>query len=99
MWKKITPPLILILLLSVCSLLAQEKKVKKVFRIGVTQFTSTLASEKDEMGFEKALVDAIQKVMSFRSAESQEVARPDLAQVPARNVINPPSDLLAPGLL
>jgi len=58
MWKKVYPPLILILLLSVCSLLAQEKKVKKVFRIGVTQFTSTLASEKDEMGFEKALVDA-----------------------------------------
>jgi putative ABC transport system substrate-binding protein len=58
MWKKVYPPLILILLLSVCSLLAQEKKVKKVFRIGVTQFTSTLAAEKDEMGFEKALADA-----------------------------------------
>jgi putative ABC transport system substrate-binding protein len=58
MWKKIYPPLILILLLSVCSLLAQEKKVKKVFRIGVTQFTSTLASENDQRGFEKALADA-----------------------------------------
>ncbi len=58
MWKKVYPPLILILLLSVCSLLAQEKKVKKVFRIGVTQFTSTLASEKDQKGFEKALADA-----------------------------------------
>jgi putative ABC transport system substrate-binding protein len=58
MWKKVYPPLILILLLSVCSLLAQEKKVKKLFRIGVTQFTSTLASEKDQMGFEKALADA-----------------------------------------
>jgi putative ABC transport system substrate-binding protein len=58
MWKKVYPPLILILLLSVCSLLAQEKKVKKVFRIGVTQFTSTLASEKDQRGFEKALADA-----------------------------------------
>lgn len=58
MWKKGYPPLILILLLSVCSLLAQEKKVKKVFRIGVAQFTSTLASEKDQKGFEKALADA-----------------------------------------
>jgi len=58
MWKKVYPPLILILLLSVCSLLAQEKKVKKVFRIGVTQFTSTLASENDQRGFEKALADA-----------------------------------------
>jgi putative ABC transport system substrate-binding protein len=58
MWKKGTPLLILILLLSVCSLLAQEKKVKKVFRIGVIQFISTLASDKDEMGFEKALADA-----------------------------------------
>jgi len=58
MWKKVYPPLILILLLSVCSLFAQEKKVKKVFRIGVTQFTSTLASENDQRGFEKALADA-----------------------------------------
>jgi putative ABC transport system substrate-binding protein len=58
MWKKVYPPLILILLLSVCSLLAQEKKVQKVFRIGVTQFASTLASEKDQKGFEKALTDA-----------------------------------------
>lgn len=58
MWKKVYPPLILILLLSVCSLLAQEKKVKKIFRIGVTQFTTALASEKDQKGFEKALSDA-----------------------------------------
>ncbi len=58
MQKKIYPPLILILLLSVCSLLAQEKKVKKIFRIGVTQFTSTPASENDQRGFEKALADA-----------------------------------------
>ncbi len=58
MWKRIYPPLILILLLSVCSLLAQEKKVKKIFKIGVTQFTSTLASERDQKGFEKALADA-----------------------------------------
>ena len=58
MWKKVTPPLILILLLFVCSLFAQEKKVKKVFRIGVIQYTSTLASEKDQKGFEKALADA-----------------------------------------
>jgi len=58
MWKRVYPPLILILLLSVCSLLAQEKKVKKIFRIGVTQFTSALASEKDQEGFEKALSDA-----------------------------------------
>jgi len=58
MWKKVYPPLILILLLSVCSLLAQDKKAKKIFRIGVTQFTSTVASEKDQKGFEKALADA-----------------------------------------
>jgi len=58
MWKKLTPLIILILMLSVCSLLAQEKKVKKVFRIGITQFTSTLASENDQRGFQKALADA-----------------------------------------
>jgi putative ABC transport system substrate-binding protein len=58
MWKKVYLPIILILFLSVCSLLAQEKKVKKIFRIGVTQFTSALASEKDQKGFEKALSDA-----------------------------------------
>lgn len=58
MWKKIYPPIILILLLFVCSLLAQEKKVKKIFRIAVTQFASTPASEKDQKGFEKALSDA-----------------------------------------
>jgi len=57
MRKKIYPPLILIILLSVCSLLAQEKKVKKIFRIGVSQFTSTPASENDQKGFEKALAD------------------------------------------
>jgi putative ABC transport system substrate-binding protein len=58
MWKRAYPPIILILLLSVCSLLAQERKVQKNFRIGVTQFASTLASEKDQRGFEKALADA-----------------------------------------
>jgi putative ABC transport system substrate-binding protein len=58
MWKKCCPPLILILLLSVCSLLAQERKVKKIFRIGVIQFNSSQASEKDQKGFEKALAEA-----------------------------------------
>lgn len=58
MCKKVYPPLIIILLLSICSLPAQEKKVKNIFRIGVIQFTSTPASEKDQKGFEKALADA-----------------------------------------
>ncbi len=58
MWKRVYPPLVFILFLSLCSSLAQEKKVKKVFRIGVTQFVSTPASEKDQKGFEKALADA-----------------------------------------
>jgi len=58
MWKKCYPPLILILLLSVCSLFAQERKVKKIFRIGVIQFSSSQASGKDQKGFEKALAEA-----------------------------------------
>ncbi|MGQ9645381.1 MAG: ABC transporter substrate binding protein [Thermodesulfobacteriota bacterium] len=55
MWNKVSPPLISLPLLFFCSSLAQEKKV---FRIGLTQFTSTLTSEKDQRGFQKALADA-----------------------------------------
>jgi putative ABC transport system substrate-binding protein len=58
MWKKLCPPLILVLLFPVCSPVAQEKKVKKIFRIGVTQFTSSPAFDKDQKGFEKALTEA-----------------------------------------
>jgi len=58
MWKKLYPPLILIFLLSVCSVLAQERKVKKIFTIGVTQYNASEVSEKDQKGFEKALADA-----------------------------------------
>jgi putative ABC transport system substrate-binding protein len=57
MWKKLYPPFILILLLSVCSVFAQERKVKKIFTIGIAQSNSSEASEKDQKGFEKALAD------------------------------------------
>ena len=58
MWKKLCPPLILLLLLPICSPFAQEKKVKKVFRIGISQFASSQASDRDQKGFEKALAEA-----------------------------------------
>ena len=86
MWKKVYPPIILILLFSVCSLLAQEKKVKKVFRIGVTQFTATPASEKDEMGFEKALADAgfkekVNVIFDRQNAQGNVVHAQTIAQI------------------
>ena len=58
MWKRLCPPLIFVFLLLICSPLAQEKKVKKIFRIGVTQFSSSQAFDKDQKGFEKALAEA-----------------------------------------
>lgn len=58
MWKRLCPPLIFVLLLLICSPFAQEKKVKKIFRIGVAQFSSSQAFDKDQKGFEKALAEA-----------------------------------------
>jgi len=58
MWKRISLPLMLILLLSICSSFAQEKKVRKIIRIGVTQFLPGQAFDKDQRGFEKALAEA-----------------------------------------
>ncbi len=58
MWKKLYPPLILILLISVNLTFAQEKKVKRMIRVGVTQMVSTPVLEKDQKGFEKALAEA-----------------------------------------
>ena len=58
MWKKLCPPLCLLLLYPICSPFAQEKKVKKIFRIGVTQFLSSQAFDKDQKGFEKALTES-----------------------------------------
>jgi putative ABC transport system substrate-binding protein len=57
MWKRLCPPLIFVLLLLICSPFAQEKKVKKFFRIGVAQFSSSQAFDKDQKGFEKALAE------------------------------------------
>lgn len=58
MWKTLYPPLVLILLISFDLTFAQEKKVKRMIRVGVTQIVSTPALEKDQRGFEKALAEA-----------------------------------------
>jgi putative ABC transport system substrate-binding protein len=58
MWERLCPPLVFLLLLPICSAFAQEKKVKKIFRIGVAQFYSSEASDRDQKGFEKALAEA-----------------------------------------
>jgi len=58
MWKKLYPPLIFVLLVSVNLTFAQEKKVTRMIRVGVTQMVSTPALEKDQKGFEKALAEA-----------------------------------------
>lgn len=50
--------LILILLVVVSFSFAQEKKAKKMIRIGVTQIVSHPALDGDAKGFEKALADA-----------------------------------------
>jgi putative ABC transport system substrate-binding protein len=58
MWKKLCPVLIFILMITVAISFAQEKKAKKVFKIGVTQIVSHPALDADAKGFEKALADA-----------------------------------------
>ncbi len=58
MFRKLYPILILILIVSVSVSLAQEKKAKKMIRIGVTQIVSHPALDGDAKGFEKALADA-----------------------------------------
>lgn len=58
MWKKLCPILILILVVTVAISFAQEKKSKKVFKIGVTQIVSHPALDGDAKGFEKALTEA-----------------------------------------
>jgi putative tryptophan/tyrosine transport system substrate-binding protein len=58
MWKKLCPILIFILIVTVAISFAQEKKAKKVFKIGVTQIVSHPALDADAKGFEKALADA-----------------------------------------
>ncbi len=58
MLKKLCPILILILILAVSFSFAQEKKAKKMIRIGVTQIVSHPALDGDAKGFEKALADA-----------------------------------------
>jgi putative ABC transport system substrate-binding protein len=58
MLKKLCPFLIFILILSVTISFGQEKKPKKMFKIGVTQIVSHPALDGDAKGFEKALADA-----------------------------------------
>lgn len=58
MFKKLCPILILILIVAVSFSFAQEKKAKKMIRIGVTQIVSHPALDGDAKGFEKALADA-----------------------------------------
>jgi putative ABC transport system substrate-binding protein len=58
MWKKLCPILIVILIVTVAISFAQEKKTKKVFKIGVTQIVSHPALDADAKGFEKALAEA-----------------------------------------
>ena len=95
MWKRCYPPLVLILLLSVCSLLAQERKVKKIFRIGVIQFNASQASEKDQKGFEKALVESGFKEKVHVTFDRQN-AQGDLtkAQIIARKFLTEKFDLI-----
>jgi putative ABC transport system substrate-binding protein len=58
MWKKLLSILILILGASIAISFAQEKKPKKMFRIGITQIVSHPSLDADEKGFEKALAEA-----------------------------------------
>jgi len=58
MFRKLCPILILILIVSVSVSLAQEKKAKKMIRIGVGQIVYHPALDGDAKGFEKALADA-----------------------------------------
>jgi putative tryptophan/tyrosine transport system substrate-binding protein len=58
MWKKLYSILILILVVTVAVSFGQEKKPKKMLKIGVTQIVSHPALDTDEKGFEKALAEA-----------------------------------------
>ena len=59
MLKKLYPPLIiLILFIFIVTSFSQEKKAKKIIRIGVNQIVSNPALDKDQKGFEKALAEA-----------------------------------------
>lgn len=58
MMKKLCPILILLLTVSIAISFAQEKKPKKVFKVGVTQIVSHPALDADQKGFEKALAEA-----------------------------------------
>jgi putative ABC transport system substrate-binding protein len=58
MLKKLCPILVLFLVLGISFSFAQEKKAKKMIRIGVTQIVSHPALDGDAKGFEKALADA-----------------------------------------
>jgi len=58
MYKKLCAILILILVFAVALSFAQEKKPKKVWKIGVTQIVSHPALDADQKGFEKALAEA-----------------------------------------
>ena len=57
MWKKLCSVLVLILALSVGISFAQEKKSKKMIKIGVAQIVSHPALDADEKGFEKKLAE------------------------------------------
>ena len=58
MLKRLSPVLIIVLVFAVGVSFAQEKKQKKMLRIGVTQIVSHPALDGDAKGFEKALADA-----------------------------------------
>jgi putative ABC transport system substrate-binding protein len=57
MWEKLCSVLVLILALSVGISFAQEKKSKKMIKIGVAQIVSHPALDADEKGFEKKLAE------------------------------------------
>ena len=58
MSKKLCLVLVLFLVVGISFSFAQEKKTKKMIRIGVTQIVSHPALDGDAKGFEKALADA-----------------------------------------
>jgi putative ABC transport system substrate-binding protein len=57
MWKKVFPILIFIPVILVTISFAQEKKSKKIIKIGSTQIVSHPALDGDQKGFEKALAE------------------------------------------
>jgi putative ABC transport system substrate-binding protein len=75
--------------------LAQEKKGKKFFRIGVAQFYSNQAFDKDQRGFEKALSEAglkekVNVIYDRRNAQGDLVN----AQAVAHEFLNEKLDLI-----